>query len=728
MSLGGPDGIGVLLLRLRPSPLVLAAIIAGAAGLVAVGATRVHEWVVMTDELLYAKLATAIGQSGSPLPTLHGVHVAFLGTVYPILLAPFYGSLDPPSAFTAAHVVNAVLMASAAAPAYLLARRVLARPWALAAALLAVSVPWIVLSAFVMSESAAYPVFLWTVFACQRALAEPSARRDLIAAATIVLAYFTRPQFLFLVAVLPAAILLTEVFGQGRAGLQAALRRHRHLAVLYAAGLVAVIPLAATGSAHLLLGDYGATATQGSLLPAGVWKAAVVHLDTVAVGLGVVPFLLGAGWALERLRGGSRETRALAALTIVTLVALPLEAASYDLRFGGAGVVRDRYLFYLAPLLFVPATAAVLERRAPRFGLATAAAFFAGTVWLAEFRARAGLWVDSPESVLNGAIHDQSGSLSAGTFVALCGAVLGAILLMVLGRLPRYAAAATFAALAFGFGGSVAGYAFERLLTSRAPSGLPVTGQAGVRDWVDSALPAGASAGLLAWPTSTAWDVSAVGWWEVEFWNRTATNAFVDSSGHFTYTPFPSQTLRLDFADGRFPGTESAPPYAVVADVDSRFALAGTRVGASYGLSILAVERPYRALWASRGLTVDGWTKPGRPARIRLYALPGRHSERVRVSVILDSPPGARQPTPYRLTGGEADAVGSAEPGTRTVAVVELCIPATGHADLALTTGASGRTSAAPLGPVPGPDRIVGLHMSGVTAEPTRSRCQGTRS
>jgi hypothetical protein len=294
----------------------------------------VHEWVVMTDELLYAKLATAIGETGSPLPTLHGVHVGFLGVVYPILLAPFYGSLDPPSAFTAAHVVNGLLMASAAVPAFLLARRVLPRPWALAASLLSVCVPWIVLSAFVMSESAAYPVFVWAILACQRAVAEPSARRDLVAAAALVAAYFTRPQFLFLVAVLPVAILLTEILGEGRAGLLAALRRHRPLTALYAAGLVAVIPLAATGSSHRLLGDYGVTATQGSLLPAGIWKAAVVHLDTLVVGLGVLPFLLGAGWTFERLRRGTRDMRALAALTAAALVALPFETASYDLRFG----------------------------------------------------------------------------------------------------------------------------------------------------------------------------------------------------------------------------------------------------------------------------------------------------------------------------------------------------------------------------------------------------------
>jgi hypothetical protein len=265
----GVDGIENRLFRLHRWPLALAALVAGAAALLTVGVMRVHEWAVMTDELLYAKLATAIGQTGSPLPMLHGVHVGFLGVVYPILLAPFYGNLDPPSAFTAAHVVNAVLMASAAAPAYLLARRVLARPWALAAGLLAVSVPWIVLSAFVMSESAAYPVFLWAVLACQRAVAEPSGRRDFLAVAAVVLAYFTRPQFLFLVVVLPAAILLAEVIGEGRGGLRLAFRRHRPLAALYAVAIVAVIPFAATGSTHSLLGDYGVTATEGSLLPLG---------------------------------------------------------------------------------------------------------------------------------------------------------------------------------------------------------------------------------------------------------------------------------------------------------------------------------------------------------------------------------------------------------------------------------------------------------------------------
>ena len=92
-------------------------------------------------------------------------------------------------------------------------------------------------------------------------------------------------------------------------------------------------------------------------------------------------------------------------------------------------------------------------------------------------------------------------------------------------------------------------------------------------------------------------------------------------------------------ADGRFAGTGPAPLYVVVADVDSRFALAGTRVAANYGLSVLSAERPYRALWATRGLTVDGWTTPGRAATLRVYPQPEPGPETRRVAASLDTPP-----------------------------------------------------------------------------------------
>ncbi len=595
----------------------------------------------MTDELLYAKLAGHIADTGSPLPVLHGEHVGFLGIVYPLVLAPFYGTLDAVGAFEAAHVVNAVLFASTAIPVFLLGRRIVPTGHALAVSLLVVAVPWAVNSAFVMSEPAAYPAFVWAVLACHVALSEPSPRRDAVAIGGLALAFFTRPQFLLLAAVLPLAALVT-------AGPRRALVQHRVLAGAYGVAVAVVVPLAALGQAHRLLGDYGVTATEGSPLPSTVWKSAALHLDVLAVGLGVLPFLLGAGWAYSSLRRGSQRDRAFAALTAAALPLLALEAASYDVRFGGAGVIRDRYLFYLVPLLLLATATCLTGDRLPLRGIVGATVFFAATVAFADFEPVAGLWVDSPQSVLNGVIRDQSAGLPAGVFVSVCGVVIGMICL-ALALLPRPAVVAVVALAIFAFGGSTAGYAFERLLTSRTPSGLDVTGQPRVRDWVDRA--SSASVALLAYPVSRDWGQSAELWWDVEFWNDSVTRAFVTADGSFTYTPFPSTALHLD-AHGRFEGTGEAPAYVLASESDSRFGLAGAQAAANTGLVLLIAERPYRALWSTRGLDPDGWTRPGRRATVRVYAEPGKGRQRVRVAVALDAPPEAQASVPYRL--GEA--------------------------------------------------------------------------
>ena len=73
-----------------------------AAGLAAYYALRANTWAVMTDELQVARLATSIAEEFSPVPTIHGTYYAAHGQVYPLLLAPLYGTLTPPAAATAA--------------------------------------------------------------------------------------------------------------------------------------------------------------------------------------------------------------------------------------------------------------------------------------------------------------------------------------------------------------------------------------------------------------------------------------------------------------------------------------------------------------------------------------------------------------------------------------------------------------------------------------------------
>ena len=132
----------------------------------------------MTDELLYSKLAQHIADTGSPLPVLHGEHAGFLGVVYPILLAPFYGALDPVAAFDAGHVVNAVLFASTAIPVFLLARRLVPRDCALVVSFLSLAIPWAVNTATRCRRRPRTRYSCGRHSRCHGALAQPSPRRD----------------------------------------------------------------------------------------------------------------------------------------------------------------------------------------------------------------------------------------------------------------------------------------------------------------------------------------------------------------------------------------------------------------------------------------------------------------------------------------------------------------------------------------------------------------------
>ena len=169
---------------------------------------------VQTDEMLYVKLAGTWVRPARRCPTLHGEHVGFLGVVYPIALAPFYGRLDNgrrirrgPRRQCRAVRERGDPRLPARAGGW--CRRLGAgRRAARGRGAMGVN------AAFVMSEAAAYPVFLWAVLACHAAITEPSPRRTRSRSVALALAFFTRPQFLFLAAVLPLAALIAV--GPGR--------------------------------------------------------------------------------------------------------------------------------------------------------------------------------------------------------------------------------------------------------------------------------------------------------------------------------------------------------------------------------------------------------------------------------------------------------------------------------------------------------------------------------
>jgi hypothetical protein len=93
-------------------------------------------------------------------------------------------------------------------PVYLLARRVLSAPYALAAAALSMSVPTLLFAGMLMTENAFYPAFLLAALAMVAWLERPDVLRTVLVLGATVLAFLTRAQAVALVgAVLTAPLL-----------------------------------------------------------------------------------------------------------------------------------------------------------------------------------------------------------------------------------------------------------------------------------------------------------------------------------------------------------------------------------------------------------------------------------------------------------------------------------------------------------------------------------------
>lgn len=583
------------------------AIWAAAAAALAVPVRRVVDWFVMTDELFYERLAFSVARTHSPIPTLHGAHVAAANQLYPVLLASVAGHALVPDFLARAHTLNAVLMTSTAVPAYLVARLTLrSRASAYAVAALSVLVPWLVLASFVLSESAAYPAFVWAVYLLQRAVARPSDRADAIAVAGLVLAFLARTQFAFLVVVALVAIPLHE------RGVRPALARHRVLAAVSALGVLVAIVLIATG--HSAFGAYDA-ATHGSLLGTRTPRAFLEHSAQLALGVGLLPAIVGAAWLAVKAR---RSAPALVALLAIT--ALLLEVTSFDLRFG-EGLPKDRYLFYAAPLLLLGFVGALEDRGELRWSLAVPLAVVVAGLALAPLPVYGKLNVDMPVATLDEYVRANGGR---GMLVA---ATVLLLVIYALGRriVPRRVFAVVLVTVAAAALTSETAYAFDRLFSVNGTSGRPITLPQGiVFDWIDRTVGPDADVTMIPY-AQLAGDYWATAgfWWDLEFWNRSVTHALYPGNRFAEIqTTFPKPDLRFDPATGR--ASTSPTRYVAESDRDTRFRVGGDTVSLTRDVRLIDAGSSWRAAWTTSGLDDDGFTVPGKDAVLRVYPRPGQ--------------------------------------------------------------------------------------------------------
>jgi hypothetical protein len=692
-----------------------------------------HEWLIMTDELQYLELGRSFGDGSFPMPTLRGESTALLSILYPLLIAPVVALFSAPDAYQSIHALNALLVSSTAIPVYLLARQVVPGRWpAYLAAALAVAVPWAATTGVVMTESAAYPAFAWALWAIQRALVEPSLRRDLIALAAIGLAFFARTQFIYLLGAFPALIVMHELLfalvareeAPDRAAklrlLRDRLALHAGLGVLIVAGIVALFPL---GMLDRLLGPFQSTVRAGGAIPDGLWPAMRMQLTVVAGGLSILPLALAAGWALASLvRPLDRASHAFAALALVASAALVYVVAVFGLRHAAGPL--DRYLFYMAPLVIVGTVACLAQGRARPLGLAAGALF---TFWLVRSSGVAfvdgqGVYVSSQATEFHRVIGGQAGRLGGLSPVALLswGALAAtAVVALALHRLPRHVVALVGLPL-LGLGLAQTDYVCEKR-TAQINSGYGAADAYPLaqRDWIDRALPAEGDVALSPSPLAEQ-DTTRRVWWTAEFWNKRVNRAqtldrFSDN------TPFPSQDLFLDERDGSIRLSHgSEVPFHVFGRNQIVFRLRGrmiterktTTIPQDPGLELWEVQRPYRAQWVADGPQEDGWITRSKPARLRVFPRPDGRAQRVQLS--LNMPNEIPEPTRFAVREG-ARLVRGVTRGTVTGdAEIVICLAPGRLRTVTISTREHRKIA---------DGRRVGVHLRGIRVEPAGRSC-----
>jgi hypothetical protein len=684
-----------------------AAVAAAAAVVLAALASRVGDWAVMTDELLYERLAIAIAEPG--LPRVRGELVDVYALLYPAVLAPVFAIVHMPDAIVVAHGWNGVLFASAAVPTWLLARS-LGLPHAArwCAALFAVVVPWSVTTGFLMTENAAYPASLWAAFAIHRAAIAPSDGSYALAIGAVALATLARPQLALLAPALAGAALVVEV--RERRGVRA----HRVLVGAAAFALLALVVLAATGSLASALGSYAPTIEEGALLSRGAIRSALVHIDVLGVAIGIVPLLIGGGWALEALvrRPPRVELHAFAAFAVVAMGLLMLQVGSFVERFALGVDVKDRYLFYVAPLLFL-ATAAALEDPRPRVaGILVVTAAFVLTVGWEQFEPVFGVNIDSPAA----ATHELLTRVldTPATWLAVAAGLAAVAAVLAFRSLPRAPIALVVLGGTSLFCALETGYTWDRLLASSGPSVRPLSQPPpSTLAWIDALTPDDAVVGMMPSSVGQEWFASAIAWWDVEFWNTSVQRAFLVGDS-FTYVPapFPHGRLRIDYATGTIAG--ALTDYLVRTTLDARFAPAGEMLIAGRDYELVRVARPARAAWATRGVDADGWTRPGRTPIVRFYG-----DGEVEVAITLNAPE-VEEPRGYDLGGAQIGYLSSSEHREHRFTVC-----AAGHADVEVRVLGSSSVREIPPSPPYSEDfREVGLRLSHIRGTPTGRPCR----
>jgi hypothetical protein len=692
------------------------------------------------DEWVYVGAAETIWRHlpGGVIESIPGWNRS-VQRAYSTLLAPFVGLSGRSTAFTAGHVLNVLLLSVATVPPVVLfARRAIAAPVLRVLAVgLAVVLPWTMISAHLLTESLAYPVFLWCSLAIIRAAEDPTLGRQAVALGAIVGLVMCRLNLGAMAGTLVVVSLGGELLRpRHERPLRVVLRRQAPILALLVILVIGAIYLLGPGASRL--GAYGGLDLPGvrsRLFGSRAGEArgtAEAYTRSLALGTLLLPFALGLATALAAAAG--RLGRSVGLLSLLALASLVSVIGAVTLATTGVAL-EERYVFYPVAALAVLACAGIERARTlwpwavvsgvfvgwivasgPPFPARDSGNFFAapaGAFWTRVMDYRLRVWEQD--------LFGWTGLAARGWLLVAVALAVLVIALMLARRLLRPVQLILAAAAALCLVGQaiVLHYSLGQELygTVDVPSGIAT----GAREtFVDATLPNAARAAVV--PGLLVGEPGG-GAERITFWNAKVINTV---SLRWDGTPAPAPPGVGVMASVVGPGGLAElrgrlEPF-LAADVDDPRVQFATRlvIRSPDSRYALFAEPHRRALWTAQGLEPDTAALPGRLVRLTVDRSAGVRSARV----TLQGPTGQQEPVAWRITtAGRPVASGRLADGvTRQVVLrapacrLSACRPWSWQ----LLAKGPGVPASIPVYGAPLPPRPVALWMPAVRLELSR--------
>jgi hypothetical protein len=327
------------------SAVPLLAIYFGLAALYAWQASRRPMPTIFTDEIELTQLARSIAETGEPARRGDPYGLA---TLVAYALAPAWWLGTTTASWAATKLILVLAMTATVFPAYGLARMVVPKWYALAAAGAAVAVPALAYSPIVVEEPFAYPLSTLALWLIARVVERPGWGRVAAALAACVAATLARTQLSVLVAVLVLGLLWC-------AWDSVRVQRWRaEWSTWDWVGAVTIV-LGFVLAFSAVMSNYSTSWRNTTFLYKDrIFEHATWAVGALAIGIGILPLVIGVA-ALVRPKDEPRDpaTRAFVVTSIAALAAFiwyaGIKGAYLSTVF--ATYVYERNVIYLGPIL-----------------------------------------------------------------------------------------------------------------------------------------------------------------------------------------------------------------------------------------------------------------------------------------------------------------------------------------------------------------------------------------